>query len=325
MRRLITVTIIVLSVLMMIFSGCSNGDLEPDSGALTLSITDSPIQDDALTGVWITIKGVEAHTPEGGWQSYEGAIPDEAINLMELTSGTTEILGTAVPVVSGRYTQIRFLLDIQETSDGVPNNPGCYVTFDDDNDPLTEDVEYPLFVPSGDTSGYKAVKSFTVPVNGTIAVTADFDVRKALVNTSTSEFPHYILKPTIRLVVDNEAGWIHGPVAVDDVPVAASSIVVYAYTDGTWTNSETDEPLLETETRFSNAVTSAVVEENADTGENSFKLAFLAAGSYDIAAALYDTDGNFIQTWGFYSNAQVTETKGTVIGLNAESLSPVLE
>ena len=324
MKRVFTLLIISLIISMLIFTGCANGDLESDTGSITLSVTDAPLEDDSLTGVWITIIGVEFHTAEGGWQTYEGSIPDVPINLMELTSGATEVLGTAVPLASGRYSQIRFLLDIPDTGDGAPANPGCYLTFDDDGDPLTEDAEVPLFVPSGGTSGYKAVKSFTVPVNGTIELTADFDLRKAVVVAGAPHSPHYILKPTIRLVVNSEAGWIHGPVSAEALPAATASIVAFAYADGAWAESETDEPSA-TETRFSNAVTSAVYHLEADPAQNSYKIAFLAAGTYDIAVALFDIDGNYIEMWGFYSNAEVTEGKGTVVELSNDSLSSTLE
>jgi hypothetical protein len=48
-------------------------------------------------------------------------------------------------------------------------------------------------------------------------VTADFDVRKSIVKAGASG--KYILKPTIRLVVDNQAGCIKGDVT--NAPEAA--------------------------------------------------------------------------------------------------------
>ena len=71
-------------------------------------------------------------------------------------------------------------------------NPGCYIEFADNS---TE----PLFVPSGGETGYKAVGQFEVPVNGTVEVTADFDVREAVVVAGS----RYILKPTIKLIVND--------------------------------------------------------------------------------------------------------------------------
>jgi hypothetical protein len=57
----------------------------------------------------------------------------------------------------------------------------------------------PLFVPSGGETGYKATGQFTVPANGTVEVTADFNVHEAVVVADS----HYILKPTIKLIVND--------------------------------------------------------------------------------------------------------------------------
>ena len=143
MKRKLVLFFTLFFAVLTILSGCLNGDLDPETGAVTLSITDASLEDDSLTGVWITIIGVEFHTSEGGWQVYNLSIPDEPINLMELVSGRTVVLGAEIPLLSGRYTQVRFLLDIQETGDGVPANLGCYLTFDDDNDPSTADLAVP--------------------------------------------------------------------------------------------------------------------------------------------------------------------------------------
>jgi len=92
---------------------------------------------------------------------------------------------------SGNYTQIRFMLDIQEIGPS-PTSPGCYIEFADNS---TE----PLFVPSGGETGYKGICQFEVPVNGTVEVTADFDVREAVVIANS----RYILKPRIKLIVND--------------------------------------------------------------------------------------------------------------------------
>jgi hypothetical protein len=83
------------------------------------------------------------------------------------------------------------MLDIPEKGSHKAN-PGCYIEFADNS---TE----PLFVPSGNETGYKAIGQFTVPVNGTVEVTADFDVREAVVVADSS----YILNPTIKLTVND--------------------------------------------------------------------------------------------------------------------------
>ena len=91
---------------------------------------------------------------------------------------------------AGNYTQIRFMLDIPELG-SHPSNPECYIQFADNS-------TQPLFVPSGNETGYKAIGQFTVPVDGTVVVTADFNVEEAVVVTDHS----YILKPTLTLIVN---------------------------------------------------------------------------------------------------------------------------
>jgi len=94
---------------------------------------------------------------------------------------------------AGNYTQIRFMLDIPEMGP-PPTSPGCYIEFADNS---TE----PLFVPSGNETGYKAIGRFEVTANETVTVTADFDISEpGTVHVAGSR---YILKPTIKLIISN--------------------------------------------------------------------------------------------------------------------------
>ncbi|HUX48086.1 MAG TPA: DUF4382 domain-containing protein, partial [Dehalococcoidia bacterium] len=76
----------------------------------------------------------------------------------------------------------------------APASSGCYVEFADNS---TE----PLFAPSGNETGYKAIGRFEVTANETVAVTADFDVSEpGTVHVAGSR---YILKPTIKLIAND--------------------------------------------------------------------------------------------------------------------------
>ena len=175
------------------------------------------------------------------------------------------------------------MLDISDMQQN-PATQGCYIEFAD------ESIE-PLFVPSGNTTGYKAVGEFTVPVNGTADVTADFDVRKA-VHLADS---HYILHPTIRLVVNSDAGRISGVVTNNST---YTDIIVFAYEDGTWADTEDDEPVYPA-SRFPSAVNSGKM---CDDGHYTIPL--LAAGTYDLAVAGYD-GADFGEVLGFVSDVVV--------------------
>ncbi len=161
----------------------------PETGILKLYLCDAPIDALNVTGVYITIDEIQYHR-DGQWITCEEFVGPQTYDLLELTGGNSTLLGE-LTLPSGNYTQIRFMLDIPEMG-SRPSSPGCYIEFADNS---TE----PLFVPSGGQTGYKAIGRFEVPVNGTVEVTADFDVRKAVVVAHS----FYILKPTIKLIVND--------------------------------------------------------------------------------------------------------------------------
>jgi hypothetical protein len=158
------------------------------TGTLKLYLSDAPMDAENVRGVYITINEIQCHL-DGQWITCEGFEGPKTYNLLELTEGNAALLGElTLPV--GNYTQIRFMLNIAEKASSRANL-GCYIEF-------TDNSTQPLFAPSGGKTGYKAIGYFEVPVNGTVEVTADFDVRKAVVVAGSS----YILKPTIKLIVN---------------------------------------------------------------------------------------------------------------------------
>jgi hypothetical protein len=158
------------------------------TGTLKLYLCDAPLDAENVRGVYITINEIQYHLV-GQWITCEQFEGPKTYDLLELTGGNSALLGE-LTLPAGNYTQIRFMLDIPEKGSQTAN-PGCYIEFTDNS---TE----PLFAPSGEKTGYKAIGHFEVPVNGTVEVTADFDVRKAVVVAGSS----YILKPTIKLIVN---------------------------------------------------------------------------------------------------------------------------
>ncbi len=267
-------------------------------GSVSLYITDSPVEDEDIESVFITVNSIEYHIEEPDeWievTDFEGPV---TYDLLSLTNGVSEMMGEFT-FPSGRITQLRFHLDAPATGDSPPSNPGCYVKLAGDS------AEYPLFVPSGSTSGFKATGAFDVPLYSSVTVTADFDVRKSVKNTGDTENPLYKLSPTIRLVVDNEAGKIEGDVTYG----GSSSLVVFSYKDGEYSSDElSSDPL------FSSAVSSASVSPGADGSD--FILAYLSAGIYDLVFAEFDSDGNFIvSSVKIKEDVTVTEGETSEVG-----------
>ena len=161
------------------------------TGTLKLYLSDAPLDAEDVTGVYITINEIQYHLGNQ-WITCEEFEGPQKYDLLELTGGNITLLGEfTLPV--GNYTQIRFMLDIPEKGPH-PVNLGCYIKFADNS---TE----PLFAPSGNTTGYKAIGRFEVTANETVAVTADFDISEpGAVHVAGSR---YILNPTIKLVVNN--------------------------------------------------------------------------------------------------------------------------
>jgi hypothetical protein len=167
-----------------------------------------------------------------------------------------------------------------------------------------------LFVPSGGKSGYKATGAFRVPSNGTVELTADFDVRKSVVKAGNSG--RYILKPTIRLITNNEAGAIAG--GVTNMPADSSDVTIYAYEDDKYSDEEAAEPADE-ENRFPNAVTSDMV---CDT--NHYRLSYLAPMTYDLVVVNHK-NGEFVEVLGIVQDVAVESRKTTSQPIDISDLS----
>lgn len=294
MKKLIFLTIGLITP--FLFSSCNeDGNSTSGTGTLKLSITDAPIETDGITAVNIGVKEIQYHVEGEKWQTLEGFEPD-TFNLLELTGGESELLGQ-FELGTGTYTQLRFILATPEWNESSTiANPGCYLEFEDG-------ATQPLFVPSGAQTGYKATGSFTVPVNGQVAVTADFDARKSVVKAGKSG--KYILKPTIRLIGDNQAGSISG--SVTNIP-EGSDVMVYAYEEETYTEEEAAAPEEEA-VRFSNAVTSWAVDE-----AGNYTLAFLAPGAYDLVV-VETIDGEFTQVLKILEDVQVESLEATTLDI----------
>lgn len=295
--RLFTLSVLGLALAL---GGCSL--LGRDTGTLRLSVTDAPIVDeDSVTGVFVTFEEVQYHV-NGEWETMDGFDGPRTINLLELTGGESELLG-ALSLRAGTYTQIRFIVAGEAEGNGPPSNTGTWINRDD-NDTYDPGVDDPLFVPSGAQTGYKATadEPFTVPANGTVSITADFDLRRAVVAAGG----FYILKPVIRLVVDDQAGTIQG----DVTHTTGNTLVVFAYEEGEY---DSDEP--DGDNPFQNAVTSAKVEDDPEGAD--YVLAFLAAGDYDLVVAQYDPDaGDYISAAVAVSGVTVTAGEVTTRDLS---------
>lgn len=278
----------LMAGLIVLFVACER---ETGKGVLKLSLTDSPVDTTGLKGVYITINEIQVNTTENGWETLDAFEGPKTVNLIELTRGTTEDLGDFV-LDEGNYTQIRFILDAPSQGESPRSNPGCYLEYDNQ-------TTIPLLVPSGSQSGFKATGEFVVPINDTIKLTADFDVRKSVVRAGNSG--NFILKPTIRVVAQGEAGQIRGHVA--NIP-DSTKIIIYAYADGKYTTTEASDPA-EGAVRFPAAVNSDMVDSLG-----IYHIAYLAQGKYDLVVTSMVND-KFDKVIGIVEDVTVESRKTT--------------
>ncbi len=159
-RKALVVTAAV--ALLAACGGGSDGD-KSQTGRLKLSMTDAPVDD--VQEVWVKFSAVE-FKPEGDAPVLNPLSPAQSLNLLEFQDGRAAVLVNDAVLPAGRYEWIRLVVD------NVPNVRDSYV--------MANGAECELTVPSGAESGLKMNRGFTLPADGSVALTVDFDLRKSL-------------------------------------------------------------------------------------------------------------------------------------------------
>jgi len=237
---------------------CATEEQMKGQGEAIVKVTDAAVDAENIAGVYLSVSEVRAFVNAETEVIAQFDEPME-FDLMSYQNGATYFLGNGV-LEAGTYEGVRFILSGETDS---------YVLF-------TDGTTAPLTVPSGTQSGYKINGTFEIGANSTTTIVADIDLRKALVVTGQG---NYMLRPTGRVIVEAATGTIEGNVS--GTFNEGEQLVVYAYTAGTYVDTEADEPAVG-ETRFQNSVNSAVVAE-----DGSFTLAFMPPGEYDLIVAAY--------------------------------------
>lgn len=265
-----------LSGLIIIFAGCSGGSgSEPMEavGRISLGISDGPIHD--AKKVCITFDEIEFMR-----QGTSTVVPvslANPVNLLEFQGMNAFPLLTNEELTAGQYQWMRIGVDAEMGSTGGAGDmlgdscdgSGSYIV-------MSDDTINSLFVPSGAETGLKLVSGFTVPVNGTADFTAEFDLMKSI-TAPMGLSGDVVLRPSIRLVNNVEAGTLTGQVGNDLATADSCAPSVYVFDDGVMPNAidGTDDP-----------VATAMVNADSDaTGQTEYHytVGFLLAGDYEVA------------------------------------------
>jgi hypothetical protein len=209
-RSLVVATSVVL---LSACGGSDGGGDKSQTGFLKVGVTDAPV--DMASAVVVKFTGVELKPMDGPAFSIDFATA-KSLDLIQLQGEDRALLLDNEEILAGEYEWMR----LKVAAD--PNVAGdSYLQLEENG------AECELRVPSGDQTGLKLVRGFTIGVGTTTDFTIDFDLRKSIVAppgqttmVDTCNNQAFILKPALRMVDNLQVGAISGD--VDPNLIAAS-------------------------------------------------------------------------------------------------------
>lgn len=178
-------SMIFLSVFVLACGSGGSGTTS-DTGTVTMSVTDAkPMLPAGVKNFYVTFSEVWVHKPGDGWIMLELVKSPYTIDLLQFDNGTTTELVPPALLASGKYTQVRFVLD----------SASLGISYEGE----TETV--PVEIPS---EFLRTDKNFTIDVDPGSAVdlVVHFDLSMSLVISGTESEPKYSLKPVLHLFGD---------------------------------------------------------------------------------------------------------------------------
>ena len=276
-------------------------------GFVTISITDAPV--DIATEVRVQFNGIE-FMPADNSSNQEPILVmfDEpvSINLLELQGNKSKTLLTNEILPTGHYDWIR--LKITAVKDGVMDS---YIR-------LVDGSVYELDMPSGLDVGLKIVGGLEIIANTPSAKTIDFDLRKSVIMDGLDDFK---IKPTLKLVSNDESGTIEGVVKIENLIAGGCSDLdpdtgnaVYLY-EGF--NVEPDD----IDDRDPEPVASALVKLNSATGNYEYSFGFVPFGQYTLVMTctsdIDDPEDDDMLDFTTTKNINITSTTTRIISESA--------
>ena len=275
------------SVIALAIAGCGggSGSTPEQTGFLSLGVSDHPIH--SAQFVCVEFDSIEMKQVGGDTILVE-LDPPEKVDLLSFQGANAMPLLTNHEMPAGQYEWLRLGVDAvrggqggngHTGADGMCDGNGSYIVMDDG-------MYYNLYVPSGQNTGLKLVSGYTVPINDTVSLTAEFDLSKSI-KTPVGQSPDVMLRPTIRLVDNNEVGTLTGQVAnelaeaMEPVPCEPS---VYLFADGVTPNGidMSEEPEDDPNDPIATAMVEAQVQED-ESVQWHYTIGFLLTGEYEVA------------------------------------------
>jgi hypothetical protein len=268
----------------MALGGCDIADdpgVDPtgSNGRLKVEITDAPIDEASVKGVFVTVTEVQVNGQK--WEGFRGP---KTVNVLELQGGKTASLGEG-NLSAGSFDKLTLVLDHEKDASG--NAPGCYILRENNS-------KNKLSLSGNATSSIDiAGPRVEVPEGGSKEVVVDFDLRKAIKEQASASNEYAFvtkgeLQSSLRFVQKENAGSIKGKLNSYNASTNGKAIA-YVYKKGTFNQNTELRGQGDSQIKFKNAVTSAKV--NAD---GTFTAAFLPEGEYELHVATYrqESSGN---------------------------------
>jgi hypothetical protein len=280
-------------------AACSGGDGGGKTGRLSLAVTDAPVDD--ASSVVVQFSGVAFKRAGAAPEVVQDltASPRQ-LDLLQYQEGRAALLLDGVTLPAGDYEWVRLIVD-NET--GVRDS---YLV-------LTGGEECELSVPSGAESGLKLNRGFTLPADGSVALTIDFDLRKSIhappgqQGAGEACTQGYLMRPTLRIIDDANVGAIAGHVAGELVTQQCLP-KVYVFPDAGATPDDIEE------SDGADADPLVVADVTVENGSTAFayRAAFLPPGPYTVAFTCDDDDAAADDTLTFVGAQDVTVQVNTI-------------
>jgi Domain of unknown function (DUF4382) len=250
--------LVLLGTACLAACGGGSGDAPEAYGKINLGVTDAAVdgaQHVVVEFTGIEIKAVNDASPE----VFDFATP-RRIDLLALEGGGSEILLRDEILPAGNYEWIRLKVNAGRTASD------SYVD-------LKDGTRYPLFIPSGNQSGLKLIRGFTIGAGTTSDFTIDFDLRRSVIRPP-GQNGDFVLKPVLRIVDNLQVGTLTGTVA-SALVTSTCKPAVYVFTGAGIVPDDigsTTEPFV-----------TARVLQNASTASFGYRIGFMPVGAYTVA------------------------------------------
>ena len=260
--------LVATSALLATSCGGDDAGVSPSESTLRVHLADAPVA--PVTKVWVQFTGIEVK-PVGANALQFAFSPAKGYDLLTLQGGNSAVLLGDTTVPAGEYEWIRLIVD--------PANGSNYL--------IDGSGQHELRVPSGEQSGLKLIRGFTMPAGGRADFTIDFDLAKSIL-TPPGQAPRYLMKPVLRMVNNIQVGTLAGSFqpATLAAQTACANVAprVYVYTGTVGAPDDIYNPENSTPDTMSDVdplVTTTATQDA--TGRYVWTIAFLPAGSYTVA------------------------------------------